>query len=124
MRQRGVLEEDPAVSHTPPPGVPVRVEDELGVPLDDHVDTYVDSPRGDPIARWFMFIARLPASLGMLAVKMKCAPKLFADYRGKRVRVTMASRFGDVGITTHLERENGYQARVLVKELSNFGDKP
>lgn len=47
-------------------------------------------------------------------------PILFADYNGKRVRVTMASRFGDVGITASLDAKRGYEDRVYIPELSNF----
>jgi hypothetical protein len=48
---------------------------------------------------------------------------LFANYRGKRVRITMASRFGDVGITTTLSACSGYDTRVAVEELSNFSEE-
>jgi len=51
-------------------------------------------------------------------------PKLFADYRSKRVRVTMASCLGEVGIDEVLTREYGYSERVAVADLSNFGDEP
>lgn len=39
---------------------------------------------------------------------------------GQRVRVVMASRFGDVGITTRLQDRNGYMLRVPVEALENF----
>lgn len=39
---------------------------------------------------------------------------------GQRVRVVMASRFGDVGITPHLGARNGYVLRVPVDALDNF----
>lgn len=38
----------------------------------------------------------------------------------KRVRLVMASRFGDVGITRNLKAESGYAWRVPVEELCNF----
>lgn len=44
--------------------------------------------------------------------------------RGARVRVVMASRFGDVGITDNLEAENGYGARVFIPELYDFARTP
>lgn len=47
-------------------------------------------------------------------------PVLFADHDGKRVRVVMASRFGDVGITENLSARRGYDKRVSVSALSNF----
>ena len=51
------------------------------------------------------------------------APKLFASHDGKRVRVVMASRFGDVGITERLDVENGYSKRVLLPDLTDFSDR-
>lgn len=48
---------------------------------------------------------------------------LYADHNGMRVRVVMASRFGDVGITPELTREQCYEKRVVFNELSNFSDK-
>jgi hypothetical protein len=50
-------------------------------------------------------------------------PVLFADHNGERVRVTMASRFGDVGISRDLASDSGYFARVAVDELTNFSDE-
>lgn len=37
---------------------------------------------------------------------------------GTKVRVVMASRFGDVGITDKLERERGYDARIDPEDLT------
>ncbi len=36
---------------------------------------------------------------------------------GTMVKIVMVSRLGDVGITTDLLAENGYQARVLLSDL-------
>lgn len=41
---------------------------------------------------------------------------------GQRVRVVMASRFGDVGITPDLTASHGYIARVPVSSLDDFSD--
>ncbi|TXN07499.1 hypothetical protein FV222_02215 [Methylobacterium sp. WL103] len=49
-------------------------------------------------------------------------PMLFARHEGKPVRVTMASRFGDVGITEDLAAEHGYGKRVGVEDLTEFSD--
>lgn len=43
---------------------------------------------------------------------------------GTRVRVVMASRFGDVGITSNLKAKHGYDMRVLVTDLADFGVAP
>lgn len=42
---------------------------------------------------------------------------------GQKVRVVMASRFGDVGITPNLEARHGYIARLPVSALDNFSDR-
>lgn len=52
------------------------------------------------------------------------APPLFATYDGKRVRVVMASRMGDVGITPDLTKSNGYERRVWLPELTDFSAEP
>lgn len=49
-------------------------------------------------------------------------PVLFAKFHGEQVRVVMASRFGDVGISRNLEKEHGYNMRVFVEELTDFTD--
>lgn len=47
---------------------------------------------------------------------------------GTRVKIVMASRFGDVGITDDLTVENGYHLRVDISELEqkfeNFSNEP
>ncbi len=86
-----------------------------------HCDDYIDDAEQPDCLRAFLDHARSPAH-GMLREGPR--PKLFAHYAGKRVRVVMASRFGDVGITTNLLTEHGYEKRVAVASLSNFGAKP
>lgn len=89
-----------------------------------HCDEYIREYDAPNVLRWFLFVNRLPASEGMLCRVNGVRPKLFADYKGGRVRVVMASRMGDVGITTNLDVESGYQDRVAVEALSNFGAQP
>ncbi len=86
-----------------------------------HCDEYIDDPNAPAALRKFLDRARAPAH-GMLCDAP--FPKLFADYNGNRVRVVMASRFGDVGITLKLDIDHGYTKRVPVEALSNFGDEP
>jgi hypothetical protein len=69
----------------------------------------------------YLDVARAPATEKL---KIKEPPALFATYKNKRVRVVMASRFGDVGITTFLKAVSGYEYRVLLPELTDFSDKP
>jgi len=86
-----------------------------------HCDAYIDDNTQPAVLRAFLRRAREPGH-GLLASDPY--PKLFADYKGQRVRVVMASRFGDVGITSQLKKEVGYETRVAVADLINFGDTP
>jgi hypothetical protein len=86
-----------------------------------HCDDYIDDDAACPALRKFLQHARMSAH-GMLSEEPR--PALFADHRGRRVRVTMASRMGDVGITITLTATNGYDARCAVEDLSNFGETP
>jgi hypothetical protein len=90
-----------------------------GVQRPKYCDDYLSDETAPAALRVFLERARSPAQMSTDPY-----PKLFADYQGKRVRVTMASRFGDVGITTNLQIEDGYDVRVHVAALTNFGDKP
>ncbi len=85
-----------------------------------HCDDYINDETAPPALRAFLRRARMPAH-GMLLNEPY--PKLFATWKGKRCRVVMASRLGDVGITRDLNSEQ-YQCRVMIEELSNFGDAP
>lgn len=83
-----------------------------------HCDEYIDDPEQPECLRAFLDHARSPAH-GLLRDGPR--PRLFADWDGRRVRVVMASRFGDVGITACLSAEHGYERRVAVSDLKNFG---
>lgn len=86
-----------------------------------HCDDYIDDETQPQVLRTYLDRARQPAH-GMTSKEPY--PKLFADYKKTRVRVTMASRFGHVGISKELEQEFGYWLCVSVADLSNFADKP
>lgn len=88
-----------------------------------HCDEYIHDHQAPMCLRWFLYRHRVPAIDGLLMHQNGVNPKLFATYGDNRVRVVMASRFGDVGITEHLEDENGYSVRVLVSDLKDFSDK-
>lgn len=90
-------------------------------PAFKHCDDYIDDETQPDCLRAFLDYARSPAH-GTFRDRPK--PALFADYKGERWRVVMASRFGDVGITRNLETEYGYDLRVGVEVLSNFGEQP
>jgi hypothetical protein len=103
--------------------------DPLAFPKDKtHIDDWIgygamnDAP--DEVVWWF-HLQRLPATLRWMGERMsKCGDAVFATYEGQRVRVVMASRLGDVGITTHLEAENGYEKRVFIDDLTELSTKP
>ena len=92
-----------------------EVEDDL--PANKHCDDYIDDPAAPECLRKFLDHARSPAHG---STRDDPRPALFATYQGKRVRVVMASRLGDVGITTDLAAERGYQCRVAVEDLTDF----
>ena len=95
-----------------------------------HCDDYIDDPSAPEPLRKYLDRARMPAH-GML--EKTPYPRLFATYvgrrwrgvkKGARVRVVMASRLGDVGITKNLQADHGYMLRCAVKELTNFSEEP
>lgn len=86
-----------------------------------HCDDYIDDPAAPEALRKFLAFARSPAH-GQLLPEPHL--QLFADHDSKRVRVTMASRMGDVGITTDFSVDMGYEWRVPVSQLSNFAEAP
>ena len=85
-----------------------------------HCDDYIDDHSQPECLRTFLEYARSPGH-GVLNAGEK--PVLFATHEGERVRVNMASRFGDVGITTVLHAEYGYEKRVSVDCLSEFSTR-
>lgn len=86
-----------------------------------HCDDYIDDESQPECLRKYLAWARGPGH-GMTQTKPH--PQLYANHEGVRVRVVMASRLGDVGITTILANEYGYQRRVNVDSLTDFGDTP
>lgn len=86
-----------------------------------HCDDYIRDKSQPMCLRMFLLHNRIPAYWRYKRWKDSWGiPKLFATYKGTRVRVVMASRFGDVGITRRLDSDSGYSDRVLVENLSNF----
>jgi hypothetical protein len=98
-----------------------RQEHHADRPTMRHCDDYIDDPTSPEPLRKYLAFARAPAH-GLLLPRPH--PTLYADHAGVRVRVTMASRMGDVGITTNLSAECGYKQRVPVDQLSNFSELP
>lgn len=87
-----------------------------------HCDDYLDEPANTPQAllTW-LERARMPGH-GM-HVKDPW-PECYADWEGKTVRLTMASRLGSVGWSSDLKQEVGYEHRGWLEQLTNFRDKP
>ena len=83
-----------------------------------HCDDLWEAKTLPACAQAYLDVARAPAH-----GKGK-APPLFATHEGKRVRVVMASRFGDVGITETLTARYGYDRRVMLPDLTDFSDNP
>lgn len=96
-----------------------------------HCDDYIDDPTAPAPLRAFLKRARSP---GHGHLESGPFPKLFATYRGEkpwldvnpgdRVRVVMASRMGDVGVTKNLEASSNYSARFAVESLTDFSETP
>jgi len=107
-----------------------------------HCDDYIRDKTMPRCLRLFLLINRVPAywKYDKWLGKGHPDPVLFAtlstdgEYaahctkfgvkNGTRVRVVMASRFGDVGITNHLERPHGYEVRVPIECLKDFSETP
>lgn len=88
-----------------------------------HCDSYISSYWESNSLRWYLFFNRLSATdKGLCRANGVSDPKLWAKHGGAWVRVVMASRFGDVGITSNLDAENGYDDRVAVEDLTDFTD--
>lgn len=109
-----------------------------------HCDDLIDDPAQPKCLRDFLGYRRAPAIKQVLGEDRE--PVLFATLRkdvhgesylgywkgdkpamkpvemkaGQRVRIVMASRFGDVGITPNMEASRGYVARLFLDDLSEF----
>lgn len=86
-----------------------------------HVDDFVSDMTKDPYARWMLMYFRFPAEMHIAFAPFYKDRKLFCTYDGKRYRVNMASRLGDVGLAQNLNRESGYDIRRDVDECSDWG---
>ena len=86
-----------------------------------HCDEYIDDETTPDCLRNFLDYARSPAHGAMLGQRK---PICYADFEGETVKLNMASRFGDVGISKNLKSEYGYFKRVFVSDLSNFRPQP
>lgn len=87
-----------------------------------HVDDFIDCHFGkEKYARFVLNYFRMPAALKFDFEEFMKPFKLFATWKGNRYRVTGASRMGDVWLTSKFDQELGYEHRVFVEELTNWG---
>ena len=80
-----------------------------------HIDDWLNAPTADSaenMAKEFLEHCRRPA-IDKDYEWIESNP-LFCTYKDKRWRVLGASRLGDVWLTKHFERVNGYDLRVDV----------
>jgi hypothetical protein len=75
-------------------------------------------------ARWFLMLHRLPAMMQSDFRKYIEPFKLYCTYNNVRFRCTGASRMGDVWLTTHMDKDQGYELRVDLAKCRCWGDKP
>lgn len=75
-------------------------------------------------ARFVFMLFRLPAANQLDFAEWIARYRLFCDWKGKRWRVTGASRMGDVWLASDFERDVGYDDRVDLEECSNWGAEP
>lgn len=74
------------------------------------------------LVRGFIALNQGPATETMAIREAGFMPRLYATYQGRRVRVTMVSRLGDVGIS-HKDEEYGYFTRCSIYDLTEFSDE-
>jgi hypothetical protein len=89
-----------------------------------HCDDFIPDHRQPRCLRAWLLMKRLPAYETMLLAKY--LPPLYATKKGTRIRVRLvaASRMGDVGITTQLTHEHGYEERLMLGHLVDFSNNP
>lgn len=92
-----------------------------GTHVDDFVMDYTDD-KSVMYAKWFLFLKRLPATEQAHFDEWIKEYRLFATWKGKRYRVTGASRLGDVWLAKNFNQDHGYDHRVSVDELTEFGN--
>jgi len=85
------------------------------------VDDFIDDPATDAYASWVLNLFRLPAVLQVKFRPFTERYRLFCTWKGKRWRVTGASRLGDVWLASDFSRDAGYDCRVDVDECSEWG---
>lgn len=110
--------EVPAASATEAPQNPLE-----SVP---HVDDFIDNSYSNRTiesryARFVLNYFRMPAVLQSDFAPWMKQFALFCTYKGKRYRVTGASRLGDIWLAEDHNREKGYDHRVNYTDCTDWG---
>lgn len=100
-----------------------RAWPKAGSPM--HVDDFIwKMYLTDRYARFVLMMLRLPAPLQIDWREQISENPLYATCNGRRWRVTMASRFGDIGLHEDLDADSGYDIRVNVAMCSEWSKLP
>ena len=88
-----------------------------------HCESFISRESFPNCLRWWLLYNTLPAVDKHLFKQYAKEPILWAKYNGEWVKLLMASRLGDVGITNNLDATHGYTDRVHIEELLDFTDE-
>lgn len=89
-----------------------------------HVDDFIDDPSSHSYASFVLNWLRAPADHQARFAPFMSRFRLYCTHGGKRYRVTMASRLGDIGLSSDPNRNAGYELRVMPDECSNWRCEP
>lgn len=104
-------------------------------PEKTHVDDFVTfglnsnatpfrTSEGEKYARFFFMLHRLHAMMQVDFRKWIEPHQLYCTYRGDRYRVTGASRMGDIWLAKDFSQDRGYDHRVMVDDVTDWGSTP
>ena len=85
-----------------------------------HIDDWLDDPTTGPadVKEWLEHFRRPAIETDHAWLR---ARQLFCTYKdGKRYRCIGCSRMGDVWLTEHFERENGYDLRIDIADCTGW----
>lgn len=92
-----------------------------------HIDEWIDSAgfptdetEVEAYAKFFFLLKRLPVIMQMAFSEQIKPYELYCDYQGQTWRVTGASRMGDIWLTSDMQKDTGYDARVDLALCSNW----
>ncbi|MDD2819144.1 MAG: hypothetical protein PHN51_10195 [Candidatus Nanopelagicales bacterium] len=101
---------------------PTKPEEML---VDDWIDEVCPTdPPEELYAKFVLTHMRMPAVLQTAFREFTKLYILYGKYSGKPVRVNVASRLGDIGVTFDLKRETGYDVRVMVSDITDWSNVP